>query len=60
MGPDLLFLGFGFGNIAFVQQNFELVMVAIVGISVVPMAWEWFRHRAQQKKITTQTKSAEA
>lgn len=37
--------GFFFGNIPFVQKNFELVIVAIIVISVLPMLIEWWRSR---------------
>jgi membrane-associated protein len=51
-----IFLGLGyfFGNIPFVQKNFELVIIAIILISVVPMGVEWFKARreSQQKKAT--------
>ena len=45
-----LFLGFWFGNIEFVQKNFELVMIAIVALSLAPPVWEWWCHRVAQKK----------
>lgn len=38
-------LGYWFGNIEFVKHNFELVVVAIVLISVLPAAYEFVRHR---------------
>lgn len=45
-----LFAGYFFGSLAFVQKNFELVVVAIVGISVLPMAVEFLRERHLAKK----------
>ena len=33
-------LGFYFGNLPFVQKNFTLVVLAIVGISVLPVIYE--------------------
>lgn len=39
--------GYFFGNIPIVQRNFELVVIAIVLISVSPAAWEWWRSRRQ-------------
>jgi membrane-associated protein len=38
--------GYFFGNIEAVKKNFELVVVGIVVVSVLPLAWEWWRARA--------------
>jgi membrane-associated protein len=45
-----LFIGLGyfFGNIPFVQRNFELVVVVIIFISIVPMVIEYVRGRAKK------------
>ncbi|MCL4488254.1 MAG: DedA family protein [Chloroflexi bacterium] len=40
-------LGYFFGNIPFVQKNFELVIVAIILISVVPIGVEGLKARRQ-------------
>ncbi len=37
--------GYLFGNIPFVQKNFELVAVAIVLVSLLPIAYEWMQSR---------------
>jgi membrane-associated protein len=42
-------LGYFFGNIPFVKTNFELVIVVIILISVVPMFVEWWRARREAK-----------
>ena len=51
------FLGYFFGNIPFVKENFELVILAILFISVVPIAWEALKARremqAERAKIET-------
>jgi membrane-associated protein len=45
-----LFAGYFFGNIPFVKANFELVIVAILVLSVVPMIYEWLKARQESKK----------
>ena len=44
--------GYYFGRIEFVQKRFELVIVAIVVISVLPMAFEFLRARRDAKRTT--------
>jgi membrane-associated protein len=43
-------LGYFFGNIPFVQKNFELVIIAIILISLVPAVLEALRARKGMKK----------
>ena len=40
-----VFLGYFFGNIPFVKKNFELVVIAIIILSVVPAIIEFWKHR---------------
>jgi membrane-associated protein len=42
--------GYFFGNIPFVQENFEFVIVAILLISVLPIGYEWLKARQESKK----------
>ena len=42
-------LGFFFGNIPFVQRNFEVVILAIIFISVLPAVWEAWKARREMK-----------
>ena len=44
-----IYAGVLFGGIPFVQKHFELVLVAIILISVLPMGIEYLRHRASKK-----------
>lgn len=45
-------LGYYFGNLPFVQENFELVVIAIIGISVMPMIWEFAAEKMRARKAT--------
>jgi membrane-associated protein len=42
--------GYLFGNIPVVKNNFSLVALGIVGVSLLPMLFEWLRHRRQGKR----------
>jgi putative hemolysin len=44
--------GYAFGNVPFVKKRFELVIVAIVIVSVLPMVIEVWRARRQHKPST--------
>ncbi len=44
------FAGYFFGNIPLVRNNFEIVIVVIVLISLVPMLVEWLKARSTGKK----------
>ena len=52
-------LGYFFGNLEFVKRNFELVIIAIILISVMPMFVEWWKARREAKaekvKLETET-----
>ena len=41
--------GYFFGNIPIVRENFELVIIAIILVSVVPMGIEWWKARRAAK-----------
>jgi membrane-associated protein len=47
-----VFLGYFFGNIPFVQKNFEFLVVAIIVISVLPMVVEFLRDRLRKKQAS--------
>jgi membrane-associated protein len=44
-------LGYFFGNLEFVQKNFEVVIVVIILISVLPMVFEWWKARLEAKPV---------
>jgi membrane-associated protein len=37
--------GYAFGNVPVVKNNFSLVAIGIVAVSLIPMLVEWLRHR---------------
>ena len=48
-------LGYFFGGIPFVKKNFELAVVLIILVSVVPILVEFIRHKKESKKTTSFT-----
>lgn len=50
-------LGYFFGNLEFVKRNFELVIIAIILISVLPAVWEALKARREMKmeKVKAET-----
>jgi membrane-associated protein len=45
-----LFAGYFFGNLPFVKENFSVVILAIIVISILPAVFEYFKHRAEAKR----------
>jgi membrane-associated protein len=43
------FMGYFFGNLPFVRKNFELVIFAIIFISLLPPIFEFFKARKESK-----------
>lgn len=48
-----IFAGYLFGNIPFVQENFEWVAIAIVLISILPIGIEWLRGRSRPRPVVS-------
>jgi membrane-associated protein len=44
----LTLLGYALGNVQFLQDHLEAALLAIVAVSVLPMVFEWWRHRRSQ------------
>ncbi|MCU0805427.1 MAG: DedA family protein [Burkholderiales bacterium] len=42
---SLVYLGYFFGNLPIVKQNLTAVIFLIIGISLMPIALQWLKHR---------------
>jgi membrane-associated protein len=47
-----VFAGYFFGNLPVVKQNFTLVILAIILVSILPAVFEFLRHRAGSRRAT--------
>ena len=45
----LTLAGYFFGNLPWVQKNLSVVIVAIIGISLIPVVIGWWQHRKEQR-----------
>ncbi|XVX19841.1 DedA family protein [Actinomycetota bacterium] len=48
-------LGYFLGSIQFVHDNLEAAILLIVFVSVLPMVFEWFRHRSASRTVVEET-----
>jgi len=46
----LLYGGYWFGNVPFVKQNLTWVILGIIVLSLIPLAFEYFRHRLNKAR----------
>ncbi|MBF9130719.1 VTT domain-containing protein [Plantactinospora sp. S1510] len=58
-GTGVTVLGFFLGQIPFVKENIELILIAIVFVSVIPIAIELLRARLAARRGTTPAEQAE-
>ena len=45
-----VFAGYFFGNIPAVEKNFEIVIFAIIGVSILPMVYEYIQAKRRAKR----------
>lgn len=43
--------GYAFGNVPIVKNNFSLVALGIVAVSLIPMVVEWVRHKRKGQRV---------
>lgn len=48
---SITMLGYFFGNLEFVQKNFELVVFGIIGLSVLPIVWQAVKGKFFKKSV---------
>jgi membrane-associated protein len=51
----LLGAGYWLGGLAVVQRHFSKVVLGIVVVSVLPLAWEWWKARAESRAAKART-----
>lgn len=56
-GVGVTMLGYFLGQLEFIRQNIEFVLIAIVAISFIPIFIEFWRHRRQGKSENTEVLS---
>jgi len=47
---SLLYAGYWFGNVPFVKENLSWVILGIIVLSLLPLAFEYLRHRQNRAK----------
>jgi membrane-associated protein len=46
-GAGVTLLGYALGNVPFVKDHIELILIGVVGVSVLPIVYEYVRHKRQ-------------
>ena len=46
------YLGYLLGNVPFVKDHIELILLAVVGISVLPIVFEYVKHKREARAAT--------
>lgn len=44
-----VFAGYLFGNVPIVKENFPIVIFGIIGVSLLPIVWEWHKSREEAR-----------
>ena len=50
MGVGVTIAGYFLGNIGFIKNNIEVVLLLIVAVSLIPMGLEYLLHRRRRKQ----------
>lgn len=49
-------LGYLLGNIQFVKDHIELILLAVVGLSVLPIVFEYIKHKREAARVPSETR----
>ena len=52
-----VWLGYFFGNLPFVKKNFEIAILAIIFVSVLPMVYEFVKAKMEARKEDIQAEA---
>lgn len=54
-GAGVTYLGYLLGNVPFVKEHIELILIAVVAISALPILYEFIKHKREAKAKADQT-----
>jgi membrane-associated protein len=49
-GVGVTLLGFSLGSVGFVKDHYEIAVVLVLAVSLLPIIVEWIRHKLEQRK----------
>jgi membrane-associated protein len=52
-----VWLGYFFGNLSFIKKHFEIAILAIIFISVLPMVYEFVKSKLEARKEKVQVEA---
>ncbi|MEZ5184868.1 MAG: VTT domain-containing protein [Candidatus Nanopelagicales bacterium] len=54
-GAGVTVLGYLLGNVPFVKDHIELILIGVVGVSVLPIVFEYWRHKREAAALADQS-----
>jgi membrane-associated protein len=49
-GVGVTLAGYSLGSVAFVKNNYEIAVILVLFVSLIPIMIEWIRHRMQKRR----------
>lgn len=50
-GAGVTLLGYALGNVPFVKDHIELILIGVVGVSVLPIVYEYIKHKRENAAV---------